>query len=64
MTALHQILHVSPINVLFYLTFDIKLNIDVIYQPKIFGLKQCDDSGLKASGEEEVGLFLAFMGCQ
>lgn len=39
----------SSINTLFYLTFDIRVNVDVISRFKVFGVRLCDRR-LKASG--------------
>lgn len=55
-------MHVSLINVLFYLKFDIRLNVDVISQHvSVYGLRLCHDRRLKASGLEEVGFFSWFL---
>lgn len=55
-------MHVSLINVLFYLKFDIRLNVDVISQHvSVYGLRLCRDRRLKASGLEEVGFFSWFL---
>lgn len=60
MTALHYILQVSLINVLFYLTLDIRVNVDVISQHiNIFGPRLCGDrkaEGIRLGG----GCFFIF----